>query len=197
HPPQHHGPVFCGGRVPDIAERRCRTGLYHAADVVTWLRGTTARGLRSPAHCSLLRSAGHRLAGAGWHARCSLPGAQSFAVDAGGSPEARIMLRSILSQAGSALRHDRRRAFLTMLGMAWGIATVVLLLSYGEGFERAVMLVFASFGNNAIGVFPGRTTMQAGGAKAGTQIRFTLDDVDHTVAEVPGIKRITPTAAVS
>ena len=107
------------------------------------------------------------------------------------------MLRSILSQAGSALRHDRRRAFLTMLGMAWGIATVVLLLSYGEGFERAVMLVFASFGNNAIGVFPGRTTMQAGGAKAGTQIRFTLDDVDHIVAEVPGIKRITPMAAVS
>ena len=107
------------------------------------------------------------------------------------------MMRSVLSQAADALRHDRRRAFLTMLGMAWGIATVVLLLSYGEGFERAVMMVFASFGNNAIGVFPGRTTMQAGGVKAGTQIRFTLDDVDHIMAEVPGVKRLTPMVAIS
>ncbi len=107
-----------------------------------------------------------------------------------------MMLRALLAQASSALRHDRRRALLTMLGMAWGIATVVLLLSYGDGFERAVMMVFANFGNNAIGVFPGRTTLQAGGVKAGTQIRFTLDDVEHIVTEVPGIKYITPMSAV-
>src|SRR5437016_13347483 len=102
------------------------------------------------------------------------------------------MLRSLLTQASDALRHDRRRALLTMLGMAWGIATVVLLLSYGDGFERALLLVFSSFGNNAIGIFPGRTSMQAGGVKAGTQVRFTIDDVDHLIAEVPGIKHITP-----
>jgi putative ABC transport system permease protein len=102
------------------------------------------------------------------------------------------MVGDLLKQAGSALRHNRSRAALTMLGMAWGIATVVLLLSYGDGFERALMVVFSSFGNNAIGLFPGRTSMQAGGQKAGVQVRFTLDDLEHLQAEVPDIRHITP-----
>src|SRR5437016_6618858 len=107
------------------------------------------------------------------------------------------MLRSLLTQASDALRHDRRRALLTMLGMAWGIATVVLLLSYGDGFERALLLVFGSFGGNSIGIFPGRTSLQAGGMKAGAIVRFTEDDVAHLLAEVPGVKRITPMSAFS
>jgi putative ABC transport system permease protein len=44
------------------------------------------------------------------------------------------MGRDIFSQAYAAMRHDLRKTLLTMLGMAWGIATVVLLLAYGEGF---------------------------------------------------------------
>ncbi len=107
------------------------------------------------------------------------------------------MFRALISQASAALRHDRRRALLTMLGMAWGIATVVLLLSYGDGFERALVMVFGSFGGNSIGLFPGRTSLQAGGMKAGVQVRFTEDDVTHLLAEIPGIKRITPMAAVN
>ena len=77
------------------------------------------------------------------------------------------MIFSIFEQAYSALKHNRRRAALTMLGMAWGIATVVILLAYGAGFERAIMTVFSSFGSNMIAVFPNRTSMQAGGSKAG------------------------------
>jgi putative ABC transport system permease protein len=102
------------------------------------------------------------------------------------------MFRDLLGQAYSALQHNRRRSALTMLGMAWGIATVVILLAYGEGFERSIMYVFSSYGSNMIGVFPGRTSLQAGGAKAGTPIRFTLDDVDTLTTEVPLIKRISP-----
>ena len=41
------------------------------------------------------------------------------------------------------MRHNRRRTMLTMLGMAWGIATVVLLLAYGSGFGRAIKTIFA------------------------------------------------------
>ena len=41
------------------------------------------------------------------------------------------MFRDLLGQAYQAMRHNRRRTALTMLGMAWGIATVVLLLAYG------------------------------------------------------------------
>ena len=93
--------------------------------------------------------------------------------------------RDLLSQAYSAMRHDLRRTLLTMAGMAWGIATVVLLLAYGNGFGRAIQNIFESFGATAVGVFPGRTSQQAGGNKAGVQIRFTNDDVELLRNNVP------------
>jgi putative ABC transport system permease protein len=102
------------------------------------------------------------------------------------------MVTALLDQAYSSLKHNRRRSALTMLGMAWGIATVVLLLSYGAGFERAIMYFFSGFGSNMIGVFPGRTSLQAGGTKAGAEIRFKMEDVDALNSEVPLIKRISP-----
>jgi putative ABC transport system permease protein len=102
------------------------------------------------------------------------------------------MLRDIFSEASEAMRHNRRRAALTMLGMAWGIATVVLLLAYGDGFGRAITNIFANWGAQVIGIFPGRTSLQAGGSKAGTQIRLTLDDVERISATVPVIKHVTP-----
>jgi putative ABC transport system permease protein len=102
------------------------------------------------------------------------------------------MTHDLLQQAYDALRHNRRRTALTMLGMAWGIATVVLLLAYGNGFGRAIETIFASFGSHVMGVFPGRTSMQAGGNKAGAQIRFTEDDITRIEENVPQITRITP-----
>jgi putative ABC transport system permease protein len=76
--------------------------------------------------------------------------------------------------------------------MAWGIATVVLLLAYGAGFTRAIENIFANWGTNIIGFFPGKTTEQAGGDKAGVRVRLTLDDVDRASNSVPGIIHITP-----
>jgi putative ABC transport system permease protein len=88
------------------------------------------------------------------------------------------MKRDLLQQAYGAMRHDLRKTMLTMLGMAWGIATVVLLLAYGDGFGQAIHHIFESFGATAVGVFPGRTSLQAGGNKAGVQVRFTDADVE-------------------
>ncbi len=104
------------------------------------------------------------------------------------------MFRDILIQAYGAMLHNRRRTALTMLGMAWGIATVVLLLAYGSGFGRAIEAIFANWGTHIIGFFPGRTSQQAGGQKSGTQIKFTLDDIDRIVNAAPLVKRITPFA---
>src|SRR5271169_4402037 len=95
------------------------------------------------------------------------------------------MYRDLLKQAYSAMRHDLRRTLLTMAGMAWGIATVVLLLSYGNGFGKAIETIFQSFGATAVGIFPGRTSQQAGGNKAGVQIRFTNDDIELLRNNVP------------
>jgi putative ABC transport system permease protein len=83
------------------------------------------------------------------------------------------------------MKHDLRRTLLTMAGMAWGIATVVLLLSYGNGFANAITNIFESFGATAVGVFPGRTSLQAGGNKAGVLVRFTSDDVELMRNNIP------------
>jgi putative ABC transport system permease protein len=104
------------------------------------------------------------------------------------------MVHDLLGQAYQAMRHNRRRTALTMLGMAWGIATVVLLLAYGAGFGRAIHNIFANFGMQMMGIFPGRTSLQAGGAKAGTEIRFTLDDVDRISSQVALIRHVSPEA---
>jgi len=79
-----------------------------------------------------------------------------------------------------------------MLGMAWGIATVVLLLAYGSGFQSALMVAFRTFGGNLVAIFPGRTSLQAGGAKAGVQVRLTRNDLELLRAEVPMLTRISP-----
>ena len=69
----------------------------------------------------------------------------------------KTMLRDLLQEAYGAMRHNRRRTALTMLGMAWGIATVVMLLAYGNGFGQACANIFANFGTKLMIVVPGRT----------------------------------------
>lgn len=100
------------------------------------------------------------------------------------------MTRDLLTEAYGAMRHDLRKTVLTMLGMAWGIATVVLLLAYGDGFGRAIRNIFADFGDRRVGIYPGRTSQQAGGSKAGTPIRFTDADVELVRNVAPMVKHV-------
>ena len=102
------------------------------------------------------------------------------------------MFRDLLREAYGAMRHNRRRTALTMLGMAWGIATVVMLLAYGDGFGQACANIFANFGTKLVIVVPGRTSLQAGGQKAGVLVRFTLEDVEALSTNLPQITNITP-----
>src|SRR5579871_2684386 len=91
-----------------------------------------------------------------------------------------------------AMKHNGRRTAITIIGMAWGIATVVLLLAYGAGFGRAFETIFAQFGTNMMGVFPGRTSEQAGGTKAGVEVKLTLDDMERIAETVPGVIHVAP-----
>ena len=102
------------------------------------------------------------------------------------------MVRDLLEESYNAMRHNRRRTALTMLGMAWGIATVVMLLSYGDGFGLAIRNIFKNFGTKVMIVVPGKSSMQAGGQKAGEQLRITLDDVGILTTNIPQIAHITP-----
>jgi len=102
------------------------------------------------------------------------------------------MIRDLLRESYTAMRHNRRRTTLTMLGMGWGIATVVMLLAYGDGFGQACTNIFANFGTRLVIVVPGQTSLQAGGKKAGENIRFTQDDVEALSTNLPQITQITP-----
>jgi putative ABC transport system permease protein len=102
------------------------------------------------------------------------------------------VFRDIWAQAWEAMVYNRRRTFITILGMAWGIATVVLLLAYGAGFGKAIQAIFEQWGTYLIGVFPGKTSEQVGGSKAGVTVRLTQEDVDRLWATVPGVTHISP-----
>ncbi|MBO0912058.1 MAG: ABC transporter permease [Acidobacteria bacterium] len=102
------------------------------------------------------------------------------------------MWRDLLQESYAAMRYNRRRTALTMLGMAWGIATVVMLLAYGNGFGQALANIFANFGTKLVIVVPGKTSMQAGGQKSGVDIRFTQEDVETLTTNLPQITYITP-----
>jgi putative ABC transport system permease protein len=104
------------------------------------------------------------------------------------------MFSDIFKQAWEAMLFNRRRTAITMVGMAWGIATVVLLMAYGSGFSNAIASIFAQWGTNTIGFFPGKTSEQAGGDKAGVRVRLTLDDIDRVSLAVPEITHISPAA---
>ena len=54
------------------------------------------------------------------------------------------------------------------------------------------MVAFTTFGGDMVAVFNGRTSLQAGGSKAGTELQMTVNDLDFLRAEVPGINRMSP-----
>ena len=102
------------------------------------------------------------------------------------------MLRDVFEQAVGAMKHNARRTAITIIGMAWGIATVVLLLAYGAGFGNAIVAIFSQLGTNNMGVFGGRTSEQAGGAKAGVRVNLTAEDVERINEMVPGVIHASP-----
>jgi putative ABC transport system permease protein len=98
----------------------------------------------------------------------------------------------ICREAFVGLVRNRVRAGLSMLGISWGIVSVVMLLAYGEGFNQALLRGFkGAFGDGVTVVFPGQTSMQAGGERAGKRIRLKMADGD-AVAELPLVKGWSP-----
>ena len=85
---------------------------------------------------------------------------------------------------------DCTRSALTMLGIVWGLASVVILLAYGQGLGGAVLNAFLNMGNNVIVLWPGQTSMQAGGERAGKPVKYELEDVEAIRDEVPIIRAV-------
>src|SRR5436309_13761918 len=95
------------------------------------------------------------------------------------------MLGEIFKQAWTALGRNPIRSFLTMSGISWGIVAVTLLLSYGSGFRSVLMYTFEVLGKGAVIAWPGTTSEQAGGGRAGKAARFEGEDSEWGKAQSP------------
>jgi len=88
------------------------------------------------------------------------------------------MLTEILRQSWDALKRQPFRSFLTMLGIVWGIVAVTILIAYGNSFRTVLVTAFNAFGKGAVVCWPGQTSEQAGGERAGKPVRFEAEDVE-------------------
>ena len=94
-------------------------------------------------------------------------------------------LLEIVRQSIDSLLRNRLRSGLTMLGIVWGLVTVVLLLSYGRSVGVEVLNGFMGLGNNVIMMWGGQTSMQAGGERSGKKIKFLDGDTEAVRDAVP------------
>jgi len=96
-----------------------------------------------------------------------------------------LNVREVLTESVESLRRNRVRSGLTMLGIVWGLVTVVLLLSYGRGVGGAVLQGFLGIGNNVVMIWGGQTSMQAGGERAGQRVKLRDGDMEAVRDALP------------
>src|SRR5579863_5478456 len=99
-------------------------------------------------------------------------------------------ISELLRQVTGSLLRNKLRSFLTMSGIAWGIASIVLIVAMGDGFKQGQRNNTKQLGENIVLLFPGQTEKQAGGQRAGRRIHFTYDDIDDIRTECYLVSRI-------
>ncbi len=103
-----------------------------------------------------------------------------------------MLVRDLTRLAVGALTSYRLRSALSMLGIAIGIAAVILLTSIGEGTRRYVLDQFTQFGTNILAVNPGKTeTVGIPGVLGGTTHKLTLDDAE-ALRRIPNVEEVIP-----
>ncbi|RKX30153.1 MAG: ABC transporter permease [Candidatus Zixiibacteriota bacterium] len=95
------------------------------------------------------------------------------------------------------MRHQKLRTFMTMFGILWGTAAVIILLGFGTGLYKYQIKRFKGLGENICIFWPGLTSKPWKGLPRGRRIRFTEEDVARIKASVTSLKRISPEFARS
>lgn len=101
-------------------------------------------------------------------------------------------MKELFAQTIANLLAHKLRSFLTMFGIIWGVISIVLLSAVSEGFQRGNMHVLRELGKNIIIIRNGRTTMQAGGERAGQPVRLEIQDVDELKEKSRLLQYFTP-----
>lgn len=100
----------------------------------------------------------------------------------------RILIREFFADLGT----QKLRSFLTIVAIAWGTLSVILLLAFGRGLGTSLMEGMLGAGNQVIIVYGGQTSMNYEGLGIGREIDFTEEDVNLLQHSVPGIAQSSP-----
>lgn len=103
-----------------------------------------------------------------------------------------MTFKDLLADTIRTLSANKLRTFLTMFGIAWGIVSITLMVAAGEGLRVGQAKVAEQFGKDIMIVFAGRTSLQAGGTRAGRQVQWEATDHVPVLAQSPGCRYVMP-----
>jgi putative ABC transport system permease protein len=103
-----------------------------------------------------------------------------------------MLLRDLIGDVFRTLWAHKLRTFLTMFGIAWGIVSIVLMVAAGEGLRVGQAKVAETLGKDVMIVFHGRTSLQAGGTRAGRLVHWDDGDVPYLEENSPDCQYILP-----
>ncbi len=103
-----------------------------------------------------------------------------------------MVLRDLFRDVFQTLWAHKLRTALTMFGIAWGVISIVLMVAAGEGLRVGQAKVSQNFGRDLMIVFAGRTSLQAGGTRAGRQIEYLDSDIPVLQADSPDCEWVLP-----
>jgi putative ABC transport system permease protein len=101
-------------------------------------------------------------------------------------------LYEIVKQTFATLRAHKMRSFLTMFGIVWGIASVILLVGLGLGFQKDQKKRMETLGKDLVILWGGRTSSQVGGLAAGRPVTLNIDDARLIRKECYLVKAVSP-----
>ena len=103
-----------------------------------------------------------------------------------------MTLSEILRQALATFRAHKMRTFLTMFGIVWGIASVIILVGLGRGFSVDQKKHMQTLGKDLVIMWGGRTSSQVGGRAAGREIHLHVDDAELIRDECYMVRNVSP-----
>ncbi|RPI27985.1 MAG: ABC transporter permease [Acidobacteria bacterium] len=98
----------------------------------------------------------------------------------------------LLESCWSALASNRRRSIVTIVSLGWAVASFLLLMSYGRGFDVSLRSAVLGIGPDVVWMINGQTSLQAGGMRSGRRIRLEKKDVETIRESVPLVAEISP-----